>query len=80
MAAQPDRVCDKVTVMQVVIAALVVSLAYFLTAFRAELPTLPRVVLYGAMGSNRTARKVIGSLFGTLAVVFAAYWAFEHLR
>jgi hypothetical protein len=66
--------------MQVVIAALVVSFAYFITAFRAELPTLPRVVLYGAVGSNLMARKIMGSLFGLLALVFAAYWAYEHLR
>lgn len=66
--------------MQVVIAALVVSFAYFVTAFPAELPTLPRVILYGAMGSKPVARKIMGTLLGVLALVFAAYWAYEHLR
>ena len=66
--------------MQVVIAALVVSFAYFATAFRAELPTLPRVVLYGRMGSKPTARKIMGSLFGVAALVFAAYYAYGNLR
>lgn len=66
--------------MQVVIAALVVSFAYFATAFRAELPTLPRVVLYGRMGSKPTARKIMGSLLGVAALVFAAYYAYGNLR